>query len=182
MERCPVCEHLQEGGECDVCGFRLASKGQELEPFERLAELEPTRLEGDASSPVAQLTELLPTAVEAAGPVSLEDDSSWVERTAAETPPMVAIEPLEVERTGGLSSLSGSDGELLALAVCRYCKTPAVPDEVFCGRCGLKLPQNRERPRESTLGADRRRCRMCGAWSGGGYCSHCGTPLPIEDT
>jgi hypothetical protein len=140
---CPVCEHPQaQGAECEVCGKRLVAgvsaadlaipAVEGLEPTlhaaappvaaaERVAELEPTR--HDAATAAAPALDVTPD-LEAtrAAPVDVE---------VAPTP--------DVERTA--AGIPGDAPTVLpAFVTCRYCRTPAMPGERLCARCGMRLP------------------------------------------
>jgi hypothetical protein len=169
MILCPVCEHPQaHGSECEVCGrpipersaadvFVPAAEG--LEPTahppidtgtERLADVEPTRFAAAAfvaaAGPDVESTRAAPVNVE----VSLAPD---VEQTAERAP--------------------GAPTPAPAIAVCRYCRTPATPGERFCAGCGMSVPAfgsgaggaSSPAPRICGCGAAVRgsRCPSCGA-------------------
>ncbi|GAO02768.1 hypothetical protein [Anaeromyxobacter sp. PSR-1] len=174
---CPVCDHPQAlGSECEVCGKRLAVHGvagDEVPPLDGLEPtlfpavqaqddsvpgLEPTRV-GEATLPPAPpdgLAEALePTRT---APVEVEvAPTPDVERTGAELP--------EAERT-----------QLPVFVTCRYCRTPAMPGERLCGRCGMRLPVAGAAPAEA--GPAGRRCG-CGAWVTSGPCPACGARAPV---
>lgn len=155
MAICPVCEHAQDGGdECALCGRPLPAAQVPDEPVVRLADLEPTRLATAATPEAEVVAGLEPTAREALAAAPVEP-APWIERTSAPS-----------ER---------APFDLLALATCRYCRTPAPPGDVFCARCGLKLETHgRERP---VPAARVRRCRFCGASGAGDLCPSCGARL-----
>jgi hypothetical protein len=155
MVICPVCEHAQDvGGECAVCGKPFGAAQGTNGPVARLPDLEPTRLEASPAPLVEAIQDLEPTVREAAGVAAApEEPAHWLERTSV---------PVE-----------GETLDPFALALCRYCRTPASPGDVFCARCGLKLAvYTREAPEESSGAV--RRCRFCGADSAGGSCAACG--------
>ncbi len=159
MAICPVCEHVQEGeGECAVCGKRLADGGGQVQPVERLAELVPTRLEVAAPPTLERMSDLEPT-LHAAAAVAGEEAPAWIEPTS--------LPPEQIPR------------DLLALPVCRYCRTPAAPADVFCARCGVKLPVHSRRP--PTPAPRLRRCRFCGVDGAGDACPQCGARLAGEE-
>jgi len=168
---CPLCEHVQAGGaECEVCGRRLG-----------------TELAGHAE--VAALEELVPTALSAGAEVTgaplelLETTAfAWTGAPAAER--MVDLEgtlaaPVEVadDRTPDIEAtrLTPVDDavELLALGVtCRYCQAEALPGEVLCVRCGVRLPVPLA-PELSSAAGQAALC-SCGAPVRGSICPQCG--------
>jgi hypothetical protein len=165
---CPVCEHAQaQGAECEACGKKLLS-GPAAIPFVPAVEgLEPTRhAEVDASAPM--IPDLEPT--RAAGVDVPEDPAPDLDRGRA--PPVdVADDPVPgLER-----ALEGvpDDGPTAvpAIVTCRYCRTPALPGEHVCGRCGMRLPVFEERATEAEPPG--RRCG-CGALVTGPLCPTCG--------
>lgn len=159
MAICPLCEHVQEGGwECAVCGKRFADGGEPAQPVERLEELVPTRLEATAPPTLEQMSDLEPT-FHAAAAVAGEEAPPWIEPTS-----------LPAEQLSR---------DLLALPACRSCRMPAAPGDVFCARCGLKLPVPSRPPQ--TPAPRLRRCRSCGLVGAGDACPGCGARLPAEE-
>ncbi len=156
MTICPVCEHAQEGNdECTVCGrpfLRPQPQGEIVQP---LADLEPTRVEPQTPTMIEPMADLAPTRHDAMPEAATAEGSApWLEQTS-------------------LPRQAAPERDVFALATCRYCRTPASPDEVFCSRCGLKLAvYAREAP--TTAGADVRQCRFCGAAGVGRACRSCG--------
>jgi hypothetical protein len=77
----------------------------------------------------------------------------------------------ELERSG-----EGIPGDaptaVPAIVVCRYCRTPALPGERVCGRCGMRLPVFDRAPEDASTAAGRR-C-SCGVWVTGSVCPTCG--------
>ena len=156
MTICPVCEHAQEdGGECTVCGRRLLRDPPQGETVQPLADLEPTRIEAQPATAMEPMADLAPTQHDAIPEAETAEGSApWLERTS-------------------LPRQAAPERDVFALPTCRYCRTPASPDEVFCSRCGLKLTvYAREAP--TTDGADVRRCRFCSAAGAGLACRSCG--------
>lgn len=136
---CPVCEHPQaSGAECEVCGKRFAPGAVPVPPVAPLAGLEPTGHAGVADALVeSPVPGLEPTR---AAPVDAPEEATpGIEPTRAapvdaDAPPLPDIERLE-------SALPGDVPTALPIApVCRYCRTPAVPGERLCSRCGMRLP------------------------------------------
>jgi hypothetical protein len=154
MVRCPLCEHEQPSGEqCEVCGRRLASSAGAALEVPAIEGLEPTSHAAvDADSEPIEAFE--PNAIGAlaidgalpADPLALPVDGApadppqaWVERTAQDpvaAPQAAALS--DVEPTAHASP-PPPPHDPFALAVCRYCRTPAAPGDVFCERCGMKL-------------------------------------------
>jgi uncharacterized OB-fold protein len=139
---CPVCEHQQAtGAECENCGKRFAAGTAVEVPVARIEGLEPTGLAGGAPVDPATLSaipELEPTGhapvdVPAEPPVP-ELEPTLAAAVEADAPPIPDLERLE-------APIPGDAPTALPIApVCRYCRTPSVPGERICSRCGMKLP------------------------------------------
>ncbi len=176
MITCPLCEHRQEGGdECQACGRRLSGPGAVPVPIPRLEGLEPTTLlEHPADVPPDLVPGLEPTlhaAVEVAAATAAE-----IEPTRA-APVEVAVEEAPgLERTAADPVPGDARAEPPPAPVCRYCRTPALPGEVICGRCGMKLPVLAGAGAPPPP-AEEARCPACGTVSVGSICSGCGTLL-----
>jgi hypothetical protein len=135
---CPVCEHQQaQGAECEVCGKRLAAGPSAADlavpPVEGL---EPT---GHAPIDVAaeHVVELEPT-LHAAAADAAPDPTPDLEATCT-APVDVEVAPTpDVERTA--AAPDDLPTVLPAFVTCRYCRTPAMPGERLCARCGMRLP------------------------------------------
>ncbi len=165
---CPVCEHAQaQGGECEVCGKRLAEGPAGALAVAAVEGLEPTRVAG-VEIPVERLGELEPTAFAAARDAPPEP--VLLEPTRAD-PVDVSVAPVpDVERTGdGVPEEAPTEVPLFV--TCRYCRTEAMPGERVCARCGMRLPDFGGPPRETEPEA--RRCG-CGATVRGTTCPACG--------
>jgi hypothetical protein len=139
---CPVCEHEQvQGAECEVCGRRLAAgvsaEDLAIPPVEGL---EPTR-QAPADVPEEPVLELEPTRH---APVAAPPDATPDLEATCAAPVDVVVAPVpDVERT------APPDEDLPtvvpAFPTCRYCRTPAMPGERLCSRCGMRLPIVTER-------------------------------------
>lgn len=179
---CPVCEHPQESGaECEVCGKRFAPGSLPVPPVARMAELEPT-LHGAVavdSSDLSPIPELEPTS---AAPVDApEPTASFVEPTRMDPVDVDSALIPDIERQA--AEIPGDARTELPLApVCRYCRTPAVPGERMCSRCGMRLPViDSQLIPEGKEGLHL--CTNCGTVSTRGLCPACGsrlTPVTLE--
>lgn len=183
MNVCPLCEHAQtQGAECEVCGRPLATPAGAIAPVAPLEGLEPTLLPASAAVAVEAMDGLEPTRL--AGDLGLPDplaeEGLDVEPTRA-APVDVAVEPLgDIERIGdGLPD----DGPtpLPALIVCRYCRTPALPGERRCSRCGMRLTDLEARAGRDASADEPPRCG-CGALVPGATCPACGGRAPEPPT
>lgn len=188
MTTCPVCEHVQQvGDECEVCGRKLAG-AEPAAPFETLAGLEPTLYEPGAPAPgelaVPPVPGLEPTAYqalqesgalhEAVAPATAEPPAEWVEGTRADAVGPVPAAPLpglEQHRAEAVPDVEELPRE--GPVTCRYCRTPAMPNDRFCSRCGMRL--SRFEPVKMAL-AERGGmvCPDCGALGEGPRCRRCG--------
>jgi hypothetical protein len=137
---CPVCEHAQaNAGECEVCGKRLAPGDAPTPPVPVLEGLEPTLLAPADAAPGGMIPDLEPTLAEAAPLVA--DMVPDVEATSAAPVDADGGEPIpELERTAAAGLPDDGPSPAPAMVVCRYCRTPAMPGERICGRCGMRLP------------------------------------------
>lgn len=165
---CPVCEHPQpQGAECDVCGKKLLHGAAAIPSVPPVEGLEPTRL-APADVDAEALPGLEPT---------LHDPADAVHEPAPDLddgragPVDVSVEPVpDVERTA--AEIPGDAATAVpAFATCRYCRTPALPGERICARCGMRLPVFE--PSAAEAPAPSRRC-TCGAVVTGPLCPSCG--------
>jgi hypothetical protein len=171
---CPLCEHAQaETGDCEICGKRLAGVLGTAPGVVPIEGLEPT---GHAAAwpPAAPPVEgLEPTSHAPAGEVApppLEIEPTRAAPLDVDGPAMDGL-----ERTA--SEIPGDGPTPLAVFVtCRYCRTPALPGERICSRCGMRLPVAAG-PRGA--GAEVGRVCGCGALVRGGACPICGARPPV---
>ncbi len=140
---CPVCEHQQaQGAECEVCGKRLVAGVSEADlAIPPVDGLEPTGFAATGAVAAEPVAELEPTARDAdvTATVTAADVTPDMEATRA-APVDVEVSPTpDVERTA--AEIPGDAPTALpAFVTCRYCRTPAMPGERLCGRCGMRLP------------------------------------------
>jgi hypothetical protein len=166
---CPVCEHAQpQGAECEVCGKRLLSGPDAIPGVAPVEGLEPTLHAAASGGAVGTLAELEPTGHAAAE--AGDDPTPDVEQTRT-TPVDVDVVPTpDVERTD-----AGIPGDaptaVPPFVTCRYCRTPAMPGERICGRCGMRLPSFEAASAEAPPAA--LRC-SCGAVVTQALCPVCG--------
>jgi hypothetical protein len=185
MVTCPMCEHVQESGdECSLCGRRLLEVRAPDELVPRMDGLDPTRLEMAVAPGMDAMEDLEPTMIDVpAAAAATEELPTWIERTAREPASAVAVEPLAIEHTASTRE-DASPRDLLALPICRYCRTPASPGEAFCARCGLKLAVYAGGTGSTGAAVnshvDVRRCRFCGAAAAGHACPECGARFAVE--
>jgi hypothetical protein len=167
---CPVCEHAQpHGADCEVCGKRLGPPSSADPPVPPVEGLEPT-LQAPADVAGDTVPELEPT--RHAATTAADELTPDLEPTA--TAPVdvdVATTP-DLERTS--ARIPGDARTALpAIAVCRYCRTPAVPGERICARCGMRLPVPGASAAEAAPDEDSWRC-SCGTLARGSLCPTCG--------
>jgi hypothetical protein len=177
MPTCPLCENVQPGGEeCDVCG-RPFPRGEGVPvPVAPLPELERTAIEippGAAASaePPGTLEALEPTAAPDAGAVAVAAVEG-LELTRAAPVGVEAVTLPDLEPTGEapIPDLPVPDG---AGTTCRYCRTPAMPGQSFCARCGMRLPSG-DMGREAAPAGPPGTCWQCGSPVARETCPSCG--------
>ena len=174
---CPVCEHAQAAAtECEVCGRALGTASPAPLDVPRLEGVEATRFEPAPAVPGA-LAELEPTAHAPAASIDLPGafDVTPLEPTRAapvdvDAAPLADVEPTSQELPGDAPTA------LPAFAVCRYCRTPALPGERLCSRCGMRLPVVAAAPRAAA--PDAVRLCSCGVPVRGRSCPACGARAP----
>jgi hypothetical protein len=169
---CPVCEHAQpHGGECEVCGKRLAGAPPPSPAVAPVEGLEPTLHAGAPSLPPDAVPGLEPTGH---GPVHVAAERvPDVEATCAAPVDVDAPPVPDLERTEAEGLPSDARTELPAFPVCRYCRTPALPGERVCSRCGMRLPALAAAAGPAPAEPPVRRC-SCGAPLRGPVCPACG--------
>ncbi len=177
MVVCPVCEHQQASGEdCEVCGKRLAGPGVEPLPVEPVPGFEPTVAAATGAAYEEIVPGLEPTRMAPVDAVALPATDIEPTRMAAVNPPTEAVpgfEPTETEPIPG-----DAPSALPAVRVCRYCRTPAPPSDVICGRCGMKLATYALAAAEVAMPGEPVpvRCFSCATLNTGPerFCSGCG--------
>lgn len=166
---CPVCEHAQpHGAECEVCGKRLGPPSSADPPVAPVDGLEPT-LHARSEAPVATVVELEPTRHAAAEHTA--DPAPDLEPTAA-APVDVDVAPAPDVDHASAPISADARTPLPAIAVCRYCRTPAAPGERICGRCGMRLPIAAT-PTAAPPAEEGWRC-SCGTLARASLCPTCG--------
>lgn len=136
---CPVCEHQQaQGAECEVCGKRLVAGVSAADlSIPAVEGLETTRHAPADAVPDA-VVELEPTLHGPTG-AAAPDLTPDLEATRAAPVDVQVVPTPDVERTA--AEIPGDAPTALpAFVTCRYCRTPAMPGERLCGRCGMRLP------------------------------------------
>lgn len=176
---CPLCEHAQPAGEaCDVCGRRLELAAGETAPVPALDELEPT-LHAAAEAPaVPRLEGLEPTGLEpeSFSPAGLAEPEPFpdLEPTGA-APVAVDVAPAPDLEPTAVAVPGDAPTPLPGIMLCRYCRTPALPSERRCGRCGMRLPVVAASAQEGEgAGPATVHLCSCGAPVTGSACPACG--------
>jgi hypothetical protein len=174
---CPLCEHAQaEAGECEECGKRLSGVPGAAARVAPLEGLEPTghaaaqSAEAPAVDGVDGLEATSHAPVGEVAPLPVETEPTRAAPVDVDGPALEGLEHTSSEIPG--------DGPtpLPVFVTCRYCRTPALPDERICGRCGMRLPVAAG-PRGDPAAEVGRVCG-CGALVRGGVCPACGARPP----
>jgi hypothetical protein len=152
MPTCVVCENVQAAGaECDVCGRPFPAGEARPVPVEPLEGLEAT-LRPPADAVPDPMPDLEPTS------------------TAAVEVTVASIEGLEPTEAEGIPDDPPSPGG--SAAACRYCGEAAPLGEIFCARCGMRLPIGDALPPGET--PELVLCRDCSVPVRGSSCPSCG--------
>ncbi len=170
---CPLCEHPQAGGDlCEVCGKKLSGHAAGTPAIPTLEGLEPVRFELALDVPIGQLPGLEPThhAPVAAGLELVPD----IERTRLE-PVVVGSDPVPGLEHTHLEPIPEEDAPA-PMPACRYCRTPAMPGEVLCSLCGMRLPVFQATAGDVAEGPPAR-CPSCGTPAAGEICAGCGSRI-----
>ena len=179
---CPLCEHVQPDGDvCDVCGRPLGRPADAVAPEPPLDGLEPTAL-GDPGTPaIMPLEGLEPTFLAAGEPSRLEraplEMLPGLEPTRA-PPAEVEVAPIAELEPTAVGVPDDAPTPLPAVATCRYCRTPALPGERRCGRCGMRLPVIEARRGVRASAPEDVRLCSCGSPVSGALCPTCGARIP----
>jgi hypothetical protein len=167
---CPVCEHEQaQAVECDVCGKRLlaGAAAAQLTVVPLVEGLEPTLHAavhaGAERLPEVEPTRYAPTAAPSYDPVA------DVEPTRAAPVDVDVLPAPDLERNADIAA--DVPTALPSTIACRYCRTPAMPDERICARCGMRLPVYGGGWAEAA--SETRTC-SCGTPVRGSACPNCG--------
>jgi rRNA maturation protein Nop10 len=169
---CPLCEHAQAiGEECEVCGKKLSATSEA--PFvARFEGLELTRLEEAVVADVETVPGLEPT--RHAPVTAVPEPIPYLEPTRLEDV-TVAVEPIpELERTQAEPLPWEERAPAVLAPLCRYCRTPASPGDVLCGRCGMRLPVSQPTAAAPPPEGPAARCPSCGSLSLADICPGCG--------
>ena len=177
---CPVCEHAQAAGaECEVCGKRLVAGPAGIPAVPTVEGFEPTRMGGPVAE--ADPPALLDLERTHHDPVDVTVMTvPDVEPTRSPPVDVAAGVRLEVERTEQAGIPDDGPTLLPRVAVCRYCRTEAMPGERVCGRCGMRLPavESILEPLDASPEAPRDHpCPSCGVPATGARCPACGGRL-----
>jgi hypothetical protein len=166
---CPVCEHAQaQGAECDLCGKRLLRGPTAFPAVFPIDGLEPTTLADGGLVAASRIAELEPTGHAAV--VAVDELTPGIEPTRAPAVDVEVTPTPDIERTA--AEIPGDvRTEVPLFVTCRYCRSPSMPDERVCGRCGMRLPTFGATGREAAR--EVRRC-SCGAPVTGSLCPACG--------
>jgi hypothetical protein len=168
---CPVCEHAQaQGAECEVCGKKFLQGAPEIPFVPPVEGLDPTRYAdvdvGEATLPGLEATGHAAVDV----PTGPEPD---LDRGRA-APVVVAPDRLPGLERGEEGIPGDAPTAVPAIVTCRYCRTPALPGDRVCGRCGMRLPVFAREPEGDP--APPRVC-SCGTVVAGALCPSCGARM-----
>ncbi|HZZ84534.1 MAG TPA: hypothetical protein VFE30_08350 [Anaeromyxobacteraceae bacterium] len=179
MTVCPVCEHAQEANdECEMCGKRFvpgptggavsAASGDWLEP---------TAVGEVGAGEVALLDGLEPTRLDPVPVIEVAGPAAELEPTAAAPVRVVATALPDLEATAAAPIPGDGPSAVPTVLLCRYCRTPAFPGELLCGRCGMRLPVSRPEALAAN-DSDLTPCPSCGTPGSGSRCLACGDRRP----
>jgi hypothetical protein len=175
---CPVCEHPQDSGaECELCGKRFAPGSLPVAAVPPLEGLETTHhapVELPWGSDSEPIPELEPTS---SAPVDApEERTPDVEPTAAAPVDVDSALIPDIERQS--AEIPGDAPTALPLApLCRYCRTPSIPGERTCSRCGMRLEVVDPELVSSSSAAGVRQCPNCGTIATRSPCPACGNRI-----
>jgi hypothetical protein len=177
---CPVCEHQQaQGAECEVCGKRLAAGAAAAAlAIPSVEGLEPTLHAAAGAPPADQVAELEPTLHATSAAVPAFDVTPDLEATRAAPVDVDAAPVADLERTATSGIPDDGPTSLPAFVTCRYCRTPAMPGERFCARCGMRVPVLAGADAAAGVGPGAEAARICSCGTpvrpGATLCRHCG--------
>lgn len=181
---CPVCEHAQaQGAECEVCGHRLLVHGDAADAVAPMAELEPTAQEDDPFVFADPLPGFEPTALDDAGAPAPGADAPVPDLEATAAAPVAVAAPIlaDLEPTAAPPIPGAGRTPAPVVVICRYCRTPALPGERLCGRCGMRLPALAGAATPKAEGEGAARVCGCGMPVAGPLCPACGARHDVDD-
>ena len=153
MPSCALCENVQTDGDgCEVCGHPFRARERIEVAVEPLEDMEATLLPSTGNGGEASAFEGLEST--GTDPVKIVAD---------------AMEGLETTSVEGIPGDGPSTESVVA--ICRYCRTPALPGEAFCAHCGMRLSAIAG-PQATALEVGL--CRDCGTPVAGEACPACG--------
>lgn len=157
-----------------MCGRPLQVTGEEAAPVPALDGIEPTHHAAAEEPGSARLDGLEPTALEPGGLADVAGEPlAELEPTSA-APVEVDVAPAPDLEPTALAPIGDGPTRLAAVPTCRYCRTPALPGERRCGRCGMRLPLPLVAVRDGEGGGPEPRRCSCGAPVSGATCPACG--------